>query len=1108
MSDPPSCLCVSARRQVQPRQSGIIPLCASFIAGVTLSTILSGWILFSSPFLVTLWVMTILFIIIGMTAILTEKPYPQALIFFCLSLLFLGMARHVQAIDTSSPYHITNFLNDDREEVLILGTVVRDPDRREEFSILTIKPEKIVPHPRPTAYLRLDLKIPHKVITQKIIGVFDGDTLFTCEGKVVRLLGVDAPDLGERGAEKATNFTSSMVLHRRVTLYIQEYNPLDKFGRILAVVELDGRLLNSQLIERGLARYYPCPHTEILRHYEDLSAVPSTAQAGREKTLRGRTGYIQVTVHPTIGEYYEKMSFGDYVEIISSLHPPRERRNPTGFDFARYLRVRNIYAVTGRIREPEQLRFLGEGDVNPLVKLSLRLRHRIFETIERTVPYPESAFLAAVTLGMRGEVSGEIREQFSAVGIAHVLALSGLHVGFIALLLLGVVRLLRLPRSMRFLLVSFGLLIFVFLSGASPATQRAALMFSTGMLLFDILRVPLVTSVGITIFLSAVVVLFANPLWLTDASFVLSFAAVLSLIYITPPIEKVIMEKGTGVRGFIGFPLIGILVGMSLFSLSGIIQHLNIVKQILPAVEKIPPLLDWFPALLHFPGHGWLHQSQFLTATLLLGAASMALFFIYLRFTGRDLMIELSSRRWGRWLLRFCFAQLAIQLGMLWPLSAVFFLRFPIAGLYANILAIPLLGAIVILGWVAGLGETLFSVIGLGFIGNGFAFVVNGFNTVLCQGFLGLAKTWHDFIPYPYIGAYGTGKLIFWYGLIFAFIFHKGIFQKVLEVKRKFWQRRKLFAILAIISLFMTAGAATYLITKKPLLRVVFFDAGLGNAMLVSTPEGKNILIDGGPQREEWSFGRTIRETLSHYRIGKLDYIIVTSLRPGNISGLSYVIENFPVKRIVLPVKKEMLRADLSYEEFLILINDWRLLSYPFMPLPQKIYTEYIALMKLFEDAPHIQIETIRESGLLYTEDGLKIEALISSIGKGELDCNFSLVLRISYGEKVIILPAQAGVAAQKRLAEKYQLLGDVMLIPAHGNPEKQVEGFIAAISPAFAINQYGWSPCKEFFPITEKEKTLARLEKMNIVTYSTAKSGAVILTTNGRELFFDLILE
>ena len=964
----------------RPRQSGIIPLCAFFIAGVIFSTILSGWITFPQPSSIALLVIVAVLSIAGIASILTEKPYPRALVFFCLALFFLGMARHTQATDTSSPYHITNFLNGpEREEMLIRGTVVRDPDRREEFSILTIKPDEIVSYP----------------------------------------------------------------------------------------------------------------------------------QQDKKKILKGRVGYIRVKVYLTIGEYYEKMSFGDYLEIISPLRSPRERRNPAGFCFASYLRVRNIYAVTGSIREPEQVRFLGEGDVNPLVRLSLRLRHRIFETITRTVPHPESAFLAAVTLGMREGLSDEIKEQFRATGVAHVLALSGLHTGFIALLLIGIARLLHLPRSMRFLLVSLGLLIFVFLSGASPATQRAALTFSLGMLLYDILKMPLATSAGITIFLAAAVVLFANPLWLTDASFVLSFVAVLSLVYITPPIEKVIMSRGVGMRGFVGFPMIGALVGMSLFSLSGIIQHLDIVRQILPAVERIPPLIAWFPSWIYFPEHSWLHQSQFLTATLLLGIASIALFFIYLRFTGKDLMMELSSRRSGGWFLRFCFAQFAIQLGMLWPLSAVFFLQFPIAGFYANIIAIPLLGIIVMLGWIAGLTELFFSVIGLGFIGNGFAFVLNGLNTVLCQGFLGLARTWYDFIPYPYVGAYGEARLILWYGLILLFIFHKEIFQKILEVGKKLWQRKKQLVIFAIISLFMVACAAAYLRPGKPLLRVVFFDAGFGNAVLVSTPEGKNILIDGGPRREEWSFGRTIRETLSHYRIGQLDYVIITSLRPGNIGGLGYVVENISAKRVVLPVKKEMLRADLSYEEFLLLIDDWRLLSYPFMPLPRKIYTEYMTLTKLFENAS-LQVETIRKSKLLFRENGLKIEALASIESRGGLDCNFSLVLRISYGEKVIILPAQVSVAAQKRLAQIYpdKLLGDVMLIVAHGNPEKQAEEFITAISPAFAINQYGWSPCEEFFPITEKETALEKFQKMGIVTYSTAKSGAIILTTDGRELYFELTLE
>jgi ComEC/Rec2-related protein len=1089
----------------RPRQSGIIPLCVSFIAGVTLSTILSGWIVlppFISP---AFWITVCVLALVGIATILTKKPYPQALVFFCLTLFFLGMVRHTQAIDTSSPYHITNFFNGHYEEVLIRGTVIRDPDRREESTFLTLKPEEIAPYPQATAYLRFDREVPHKALIRRIIGVFDGDTLFTCEGEIIRLLGVDAPELGENGAEEATAFTRSLALQRQVTLHIQEDYPLDRLGRILAVVEIEGRLLNSELLERGLAGYYPCSYTKILSYEEGEN---------KKKILKGKTGYIQVKIYPAIGEYYEKMSFGDRLEIISHLRFPRKRRNPAGFCFASFLRVRNIYAVTGSVREPGELRFLGEGNVNSLAKLSLRLRHRIFETITRTVPHPESAFLAAVTLGMRGGISQEAREQFQATGVAHVLALSGLHTGFIALLLIGIARLLHLPRTIRFLWVSLGLLVFAFLSGASPATQRAALMFSLGMLLYDIFRIPLIATAGITIFLSAVVVLFINPLWLTDASFVLSFVAVLSLVYLAQPIEKVIMSRGVSMRGFVGFPLIGILVGMTLFSLPGIMQHLDVARQILPAVDRIPLLREWFPALFTLSGHSWLNQSQFLTATLLLGVASTALFFIYLRWTGRDLMIELSSRRPGRRLLQFCFAQLAIQLGMLWPLSAVFFLRFPIAGFYANIIAIPLLGIIVILGWIAGLAELSFSVVRLDFLGQGLATVINGLNTVLCQGFLGLVRTWYDFIPHPYIGAYGGPRLIFWYGIVFLFVFHKSIFQrrtfqKILEVGKKFWLRKKQLAVFAVISLFMVAGASAYLISRKPLLRVIFFDAGLGNAVLISTPRGRNILVDGGPTREEWSFGRTIRETFSHYRISQLDYIIVTSLRPGNIGGLGYVVENIPVKRVMLPVKEEMLRADLSYEEFLLLIDDWKLLSYPFMPLPQKIYAEYIALIKLLEDAPFL-VEAVRESQLLFEEKGLKIEALISPTVRGELDDNFSLILRISYGEKVIILPSQISVAAQKGLTEKYpdKLSGDVMLIPAHGNPEKQAEEFIAAVSPRFVINQYGWSPCGEFFPITEKEATLEKFREKGIVPYSTAKQGAIILTTDGSKLFFDLTLE
>ncbi|MDR0962771.1 MAG: ComEC/Rec2 family competence protein, partial [Mediterranea sp.] len=147
--------------------------------------------------------------------------------------------------------------------------------------------------------------------------------------------------------------------------------------------------------------------------------------------------------------------------------------------------------------------------------------------------------LSALTVGEKEELSDEIRETYSATGVSHVLAISGLHVGLLYALLLLLFswswRRWRYARHVSIFPITLLLGCFAFLTGFSPSAVRSVIMFSllcmaavqTGTLLT-------LNSISATAFL----MLCFYPPWLFDAGFQLSFAAVTAICFIQPRLYR------------------------------------------------------------------------------------------------------------------------------------------------------------------------------------------------------------------------------------------------------------------------------------------------------------------------------------------------------------------------------------------------------------------------------------------------------------------------------------------------------------------------------------------------------------------------------------------
>ncbi len=207
------------------------------------------------------------------------------------------------------------------------------------------------------------------------------------------------------------------------------------------------------------------------------------------------------------------------VTVRGTLQEASGKRNPGGFDYRSYLMRRGVKA---------QLFVEEVTESAPTTSLKERLRRGVVANLDER----SAALMQAMTLGIRDGL-GELREVFAVSGLAHILALSGLHVG----ILVGAVGWSLRPLGQRRYPVMMLLLVgFVLLVGASPSVLRASLM--VGAVLASLWLGSGRIEPWSALSLAALVTLLWHPAWLFDLSFQLSYLAVTGILLLTEPLTK------------------------------------------------------------------------------------------------------------------------------------------------------------------------------------------------------------------------------------------------------------------------------------------------------------------------------------------------------------------------------------------------------------------------------------------------------------------------------------------------------------------------------------------------------------------------------------------
>lgn len=224
---------------------------------------------------------------------------------------------------------------------------------------------------------------------------------------------------------------------------------------------------------------------------------------------------------------------GQFVGGTGHLSAPNGPVEPGGFDFQRHAWFLGLGAV-GYTRSPV-LEMAASDHALPISET----RQQIAGYAATYLGGDIGGFAAAVTTGDRSAFSQEAIEDLRISNLAHLLAISGLHMGLLASFLFGVIRLflsiwqplaLRVPvkkiAAVSALAVATGYLL---LSGASIATQRAYIMAAVALVAVSLdRRVLTLRAVAIAAF----IVLLLRPISLLSPGFQMSFAATTALVFV------------------------------------------------------------------------------------------------------------------------------------------------------------------------------------------------------------------------------------------------------------------------------------------------------------------------------------------------------------------------------------------------------------------------------------------------------------------------------------------------------------------------------------------------------------------------------------------------
>lgn len=653
--------------------------------------------------------------------------------------------------------------------------------------------------------------------------------------------------------------------------------------------------------------------------------------------------------------------YGDFLNVKCKLQKPKGRRNPGQFDYKNYLSGKGIYLLT-YVNRIDSIEILKRNAGNILIQNIIEpVKIHVNQMIKSNLSANNGAILKALLLGEKKDIENRILDQFKNVGVVHVLAISGLHVGFIVLFIFVLLSFFRLNYNTKIIILLLILFIYVAVINFKAPVVRASIM--AGLYFLAKVSERKINLFNI-VFFAAFIILLIDPHELFNPGFQFSFVAVLSIVY--------------------GYPKLN-----TMFPLKSKLREGNNRSKVRIYFSKF----IWDPFLV----------------------------------------------------------SIAAVLGTL-PLTIYYYGIIPTYALVANIIVIPLIGLIVILGLLLVIFSLISSTITSSL----------GIFIDLLFDLLKYVISVFDKLPYSHFHSTTPSIITIILLLILVYLLFN------------FASRKHRTTALAIATIIILINLETT--NNSGDLEVTFLDVGQGDASFIKFPNNESMLIDGGDATKKWDQGKNaIIPFLNYNNVSRLKYAVASHPHNDHIGGLIEILNTIKVDTLVISSYK------FNTKKYLEMVKTCELNKIPIMYVKKgdKLHPDSSCRVYIL----HPTKEFVEEHDY-----------------SGEECNNSSIVMKIQYGENGILFTGDAEKDAEHAYSKYGDFLeSEIIKMGHHGSKTSSTQQLLNYVNPLAAV-----------ISVAERNKfrhpspiTIWKMKNYNIKPFLTSRNGAVQFRVSKDEIRF-----
>lgn len=224
------------------------------------------------------------------------------------------------------------------------------------------------------------------------------------------------------------------------------------------------------------------------------------------------------------------LEYGDKVTFLGAYTKPEIQRNYKGFDYSEYLKQLKIYGTI----KCDKLEVIKKNQTNRMLQISNKISNSIIANTKKILEEKTASILLGLLLGYKTDIEEETQQEFRDASMAHILAVSGMHVGYV---ILGINAILKniIGKKRSDILSIIVLIFYMFITNFSPSITRAGVM-GIIMLFSKVIhrKNDIYTSMSISLFL----ILIYSPYLIQNLGLQLSYGGVLGIVFFNKSISK------------------------------------------------------------------------------------------------------------------------------------------------------------------------------------------------------------------------------------------------------------------------------------------------------------------------------------------------------------------------------------------------------------------------------------------------------------------------------------------------------------------------------------------------------------------------------------------